>query len=504
MSDKQVFAGPVCLIVSPSVFLLDERVFMSLGILKIAAVLEQRGIPVELLDLSGVENFEDVVKYHVSNSQSKIFGITATTAQMPAAEKISQAIKSINSESRIIIGGPHITLTNAAKKRETSMGTLGRATRSLESIANIFDVLVAGDGELAIFDAIAENPPKIIDADDPKTKLFLKNVDLDSLPFPARHLVDVSSYNYKIEGERALSIIAQLGCPFECGFCGGRLSPSLRRVRMRSIKSIVDEMTFLYKTYGVKAFMMYDDELNVNPQMVALMEAIYEAQNRLNVSWKLRGFVKAELFNERQARAMYRAGFRWILVGFESGSPRILENINKKSTRDDNTRCLKIARDNGLKVKALMSIGHPGESLETVEETKQWLLENRPDDFDITIITTYARTPYFDFAVRSENNQDVWVYTCKKNGDKLYSVEVDYNKVAGYYKGDPDDGYVSYVFTDYLTSEQIVESRDALERGVRHSLGIPFNPSSPAIRYEHSMGQMGKIPLNILRISNFT
>ena len=78
---------------------------------------------------------------------------------------------------------------------------------------------------------------------------------------------------------------------------------------------------------------------------------------------------------------MFEAGFRQILVGFESGSPRILENIQKIATRDDNTRCMEIAHRHGLKVKALMSLGHPGESEETIRETHEWLLQAKPFDF---------------------------------------------------------------------------------------------------------------------------
>ena len=88
------------------------------------------------------------------------------------------------------------------------------------------------------------------------------------------------------------------------------------------------------------------------------------------------------------------------------------------------------------------------------------------------------------------------------NGDRLYSFEVDYNKVADYYKGDPDGGYKAYVYTDHLSSEELVNLRDFVERDVRKRLGIKFNPSAPAIRYEHSMGQFGsRLPSNILRIS---
>ncbi|MEP6601245.1 MAG: hypothetical protein ABJB49_05475, partial [Nitrospirota bacterium] len=73
----------VCLITPPSIFLLDERVFMTLGILKVAAVLEQAGIEVEMLDLSGVENYEEVVRDYASASATSCYGLTATTPQMP-------------------------------------------------------------------------------------------------------------------------------------------------------------------------------------------------------------------------------------------------------------------------------------------------------------------------------------------------------------------------------------------------------------------------------------
>jgi hypothetical protein len=79
---------------------------------------------------------------------------------------------------------------------------------------------------------------------------------------------------------------------------------------------------------------------------------------------------------------------------------------------------------------------------------------------------------------------------------------VDYNTTADYYKGDPNGGYKSYVYTDHLTSEKLVELRDFVERDVRKKLNIPFNPSGASVRYEHSMGQMGAaLPSSILRSS---
>lgn len=273
-----------------------------------------------------------------------------------------------------------------------------------------------------------------------------------------------------------------------CGFCGGRLSPMLRRIRTRSAESVIDEMMHLHKTYGVTGLMFYDDELNVNRGIVELMRKI----GLTGVDWRLRGFVKSELFTEEQAEAMYEAGFRWLLCGFESAHPRILKNINKKATVADNTKMLRVAHRAGLKVKALMSCGHPGESEETIQTTKEWLLSEKPDDFDCTIITTYPGCPYYDSAKHLGDN----IYCYEFNGDRLYSKDVNFATDAMYYKGKPGD-YKSYVWTDYLKPEELVKLRDDLEVEVRTKLGIPFNQSHAALRYEHSMGQ--SIPANILR-----
>lgn len=485
---------PICFVIPPSPFLLDERVFMSLGILKISAVLEQAGHAVEVLDLSGIENFKEALEFHAKRTEAQIFGFTATTPQMPQAAALARVLQQVRPDAKTIIGGPHPTLTYAAYKKERSRNITGRAVRAMVQLTEVFDVVVAGDGEDSIFEAIKDTAPKIIDADDPKSSLFLTNKKLNELPFPARHLVDVESYHYQVDGERAISLIAQLGCPFQCGFCGGRNSAMLRQIRTRTTANIVAEMVHLYKSYGVKGFMMYDDELNVNTQMVALMNAIGDAQEALGVEWKLRGFIKSQLFTDEQAQAMYRAGFRWILTGFESGSPRILENINKRATRAENTRCVDIARRHNLKVKALMSMGHPGESPETIADTKSWLLETQPNDFDVTIITPYPGSPYYDEAVEVEGS---WVYQTK-NGDQLFAKEVNYFETADYYKGDPNGGYTSYVWTPALSREAIVLERDQLERSVREALGIPFNPSAPAQRFEHSMG-VTALPSRILR-----
>src|SRR5208282_1253958 len=469
----------VCLVTPPSEFLLDQRVFLSLGILKVGAVLEQSGFQVDHLDLTGVENYEGAARDYDGCST---FAITATTPQLPSAVRICKALQS--SDSHIILGGPHPTLVNAAARRGST-----RAKAALDYLLANFDCVVAGDGEKAIFQALGFYG--LIDADDPKSQLWQSSKDFNDSPWPARHLVDLDSYHYTVDGKRALSMVSQLGCPFECGFCGGRFSPMLRRIRSRTADNVVAEMLSVHREYGIEGMMFYDDELNVNKGIVPLMREIAAT----GIDWRLRGFVKAELFTEEQAEAMYAAGFRWLLCGFESAHPRILKNINKKATLEQNTAMLRTAHKYGLKVKALMSIGHPGESEETVYATRDWLLQEKPDDFDCTVITVYPGTPFYDSAVVVEPP----VYRYEINGDALYSEDVNFNEGVAYYKG-KSGAYHSYVWTDYLTRERLVELRDQLEAEVRSKLGIPYQTGAAALHFEHSMGQ--NLPPYILRGSN--
>lgn len=473
----------ICIITPPSPFLLDQRVFPALGILKVAAVLEQAGYQVDHLDLTGVSNYEDAAKDYEG---ATIFAITATTPQIPAALRVRHVLAQ---KGKTILGGPHATLVHAAAKRGNP-----RARKALEELLREFDCVVAGDGEKAIFTAL--HSKGLVDADDPKSILWNTSKDFTESPWPARHLLDLNSYHYSIDGARAAHVISQAGCPFSCKFCAGRNSPMLRQIRIRPPSSVIDEVLFIYRTYGYTGINFFDDELNVNREMISLMYSLRENGDILGIEWKLRGFIKSELFTEEQAQAMYDAGFRWILVGFESGSDRILTNIDKKATREENTRCMDIAHAHGLKVKALMSIGHAGESRQTVKDTYDWLIQTRPDDLDVTVITPYPGSPYWDEAINAAEDTGgeghVWIYTSPKTRDRLYMEEVDFTQTADYYKGTPGE-YVSHVWTDHLTRAELVEQRDWLELTAKEKLGIDMPPSAAATMYDHSTGMTPQI-----------
>lgn len=461
---------------------MDQRVFPSLGILKVGAVLERAGHQIDHLDLSGVSNYLDVLAQYKG---ATTFAITATSPQMPAAMEIGWLLRC--GGMKTILGGPHPTLAFAGSKLNPARAF------GFKALLAQFDVVIAGDGEESVFQALAMDRG-FINADDPKSPLWITSQAFAESPWPARHLIDVASYNYYIDGERAQTLVSQLGCPFGCKFCAGRNSAMLRRIRTRPPESVVAELLHLYDTYGTKGFMFYDDELNVNKSIVELMRQIKAAGESRGIEWRLRGFLKAELFTEEQAAAMYAAGFRQVLIGFEAADPRILVNIEKRATIEENTRAVEIAHKHGLKVKALMSIGHPGESEKSVLAVRDWLLKVKPSDFDVTVITPYPGSPYYD---RAEPwGKGAWCYMAK-NGDLLFMDDVDFTTEAQFYKGHPGE-YVSHVWTLGLTRERIVELRDQVEHEVRTALGIPFYATGGAVQFEASMGQT-KLPSQILR-----
>lgn len=479
------------LVILPSPFLADEKVFPFLGLLKVASALEQKEVPIDVIDLSGISNPQDAINDYLKGAGKGVttFGLTATTPQFPQAVKLAGEIKKEVPEARVILGGPHATMVGTAYEMDQKRGVEGRGTQAYRQMTEIFDTTVIGDGEEAVMVAIREDAPKVIDAGNLKSQYFIQRGKLENYPFPARHLVDLDSYHYQIDGKDAQSLIAQLGCPFECGFCGGRDSQVFRVARTRSIESIMAEVEELVEKYGKRGVMFYDDELNISDKNITLlMEELIRYQEKQNIELRLRGFVKAELFTPHQAELMYRAGFRILLSGVESGSNKILETMRKHTSRDINSQWVVNCHNAGIQAKALMSLGHPSESEETVFESLEWVIQNHPDDVDWTIITQYPGSPYFDHSTPHPVQEGTWVYTEPKTGGVLYSQNVDFSQKAEYYKGVPGD-YSSYVWTDQLSPNKLVKLRDYCEETSRSILRLPRIVAVASMQFDHSMGQ---------------
>jgi len=113
----------------------------------------------------------------------------------------------------------------------------------IDKILKYVDTIVIGDGEYAMVEAL-HSSDRIIDSEKDK-KLFLSR-NYDEVAIPDRRFLDLSSYEYFIDGAKATNVISQMGCPYQCEFCSGRGSKTFSMVRKRSVGNILEEIDSLY------------------------------------------------------------------------------------------------------------------------------------------------------------------------------------------------------------------------------------------------------------------
>ena len=439
----------------PSEFLINQRVFVSLGILRVITYLDRLGVcKVSFLDLSGKGDYYGLMSDFIKGNSLNVVCFTATTPQISVVYQFCKFINS-NFRIKIILGGPHVTLIYSSwEKGEKSIKEI--CYKHIRELLKYINTIVIGDGEYAVVDAIDSHERIINSERDPH--LFLGR-NYDEVAIPNRQFLDLDSYKYFIDGAKATNIISQIGCPYQCAFCSGRGSKTFSTIRKRSIENIIQEIDMLYSKYSYTGFMFYDDELNINNEYFEkLLRALIKYQKEHGVNFNLRGFTRSNLLTGLQAELMYQAGFRWLLVGFESGSDKMLLNMHKGCTVADNDKCFDIAVNNGLKVKALISIGHPGESRNTIQETIDWLQASPPNELDVTIVSVYPGSKYFNVAMVLG---DLLKYTNGSTDDSLFIKNIDFLNESNFYKSRAGE-ITSYVFTDYLSDTELVEQQSLI------------------------------------------
>jgi len=491
----------VLLVCPPSMFFSDDRQVPTLGHLYVAAALQQHGIPVDVLDLPLVERdgnddnpsyLRAVEEHIVSGPDYQAIGVTALSPQMREVIRIAERARAVKPEMLRIMGGGHPTLDH------TCEGGCGSKSGTPDEP---FDRIVVGDGEEAILAALDPSvTDRYIHADKVKKKIPFPSAanrpmldDLDPY-IPARELTDITSFSMEIEDRvgikiPATTIMTQRGCPFGCVFCGGRDTAAYRVRRTRGAERVLDELQQIRERFGFRGIVAYDDEVNLPP-----WPAFFDLMDRLaQEDFVLRGFIKAELFTEEVAEAMSRAGFVEVATGVESGSERILKNINKNTTPEINSRAAAIAEKHGLRFKAFLSVGHPGETKESLQKTSDWALHElalrsaRQFYASVSLISPYPGTPIFD---RPESLGHM--------GFALTSTqkEIDYTKKRAFEIADGEQ-YECLVRTDRqwtgstyvpkpdgLTPDQLIEARVELEEEInRAQQGLVLG------QYDRSMGQ---------------
>lgn len=218
--------------------------------------------------------------------------------------------------------------------------------------------------------------------------------DLDSLPFPARHLVDNSLYVRPDNGRIQGTIKVSRGCPFDCFFCLAS-AVSGRKVRTRSPKNILAEVAECMDKYGMRDFLFWSDIFNLDRKWVmSLCDAIIASG--LNFTWATN--TRTDTIDLEMARMMYAAGCRLVSVGIESGSQEILDRMGKKINVPQIKEAFGIFRKAGLKSFAYYIVGLPWETRETFEETIRLAIELDSDFANFFTATAFPGTRFFDYA----------------------------------------------------------------------------------------------------------
>lgn len=346
----------VCLINPPDPVVEDACWDEPLGLLYLGAVLEENGIETEVVDL----NFYNDLKV-LENTNADFYGLYCSSPLIKSALDVNNFLKETHPDAIRMVGGPH-------------------ATCMPEDFIEHFDKIIVGEGEHAILTAIKNKTHKTLR----KLPIF----DLDTIPYPARHLVPIKEYHRRVNGLHSTGIITSRGCPHSCAFCSKVWG---KTVRFRSAKNIIGEVEECIEQYDIRAFSIRDDTFTLNRKR--LLE-ILEGFKKMDIFWRC--LTRVDQVDKKTLETMRDAGCVQIVYGLESGNQQILDNLCKGTTVEQNVEAIRLTMEAGIEAKAAVIVGSPGETWETVQDTVDMVEEIMPDEVIICIFTPYPGSPVWD------------------------------------------------------------------------------------------------------------
>ena len=475
-----------------------------LGALSIAAYMEKQGHKVKFFDsLIYPNDTPDKVHFGASferigdavrEFEPDIIGVTNLfSTQMEKALGVTEHIKKVYPPAKIIVGGPHAT------------------TRPEEFLASpSIDLVVIGEGEITL-DAITqyyEGKKSISEVNgiaymkDGKIQVNKSEYiqDLDAIPYPAYHLVDLEKYfqlaligrgsrlmDVFYEPKREISMITSRGCPYECIFCS--IHPTMGyKFRYNSPEYVIGHIEFLIKNYGVEFIHFEDDNLTLNqPRFEKILDLIIE--KGFKIGWDTPNGTRADALSLHLLEKAKRAGVRDLMVAVESANQEFLNNVVKKRLNIE--KVIEAAR-NCKKIKiplaAFYIIGFPCETKKKIQETL---------DFAYDMMKKYNVKPHLNFAVPLVGTE---MYNIAK--EKGYLLTEDYTK--GRIFG------MSALKTEEFTPEDLKNFSVHFYKRIRnlYLLQMMQNPSKLLrnvkvfIKHPVSTVKIAKIATRYLRTSN--
>lgn len=363
-----------------------QAIFIPLGISYLAAVLEEKGYVVDVLDCQ-LGTTQKWLEDELLSLHPDIVGVTsATLTYMPALDIVKTA-KRVLPECLTMMGGPHVTVLDEQ--------TLGENPE--------VDIVVRGEGEQTVSELaqIASESnlrelPRILGITFRNNRQILRNQDrpfiqnVDSLPHPAHRHFQVS--RYKVSGKTYLPIITSRGCPFQCAFC---LASKMcgRGFRARSPGNVVDELEWLRDTYAAEAVAFYDDTFTYDTQRtVAICEEM--KRRKFELPWDCR--TRVDRVSKSLLATLRRANCLLVHFGVESGSQIMLNSMRKGTTVEQNATAIKWAKEAGILVAISVVVGYPGETPEMLEETLNFIRRTEPDYLYMCEAVPYPGTEMYN------------------------------------------------------------------------------------------------------------
>jgi anaerobic magnesium-protoporphyrin IX monomethyl ester cyclase len=348
-----------------------------IGLGYIAAVLRQKDYVVDVLDLNATEKSDEELGAYLEEKSFDVIGITAMSVQFNAVERIVRIIRERSTESRIVLGGAlaihsypvvlaHLDIDYCALgEGETILLSL---LKNLDRPEQVKGLAFRRDGSIVL------TPPQEY------------ITDLDSLPFPAWDLFPMDIYIKN--NSDSVTLITGRGCPFNCHFC----SKNFKGVRQRSIPNIIKEIKAMKELYKVKHFGFSDELVVTNERRIT--ELCGELK-KLDITWGCQG--RINYATTQVLSTMKEAGC--ILVGFgvESGSQRILKNMNKGITPDMIAKAIRTADSVGIDYYPQLIFGYVGENEETLKETERLCFKAGMSP-PFNVATPYPGTMLYEWA----------------------------------------------------------------------------------------------------------
>jgi len=391
----------ICLVRCRSEFLIDDRVYPPLGLMAVGAGLKQSGHDVVIHD-------GDLADIPVGYDA---YGLGPTAPEYPYALVAKNLIKQRDDQVRLVLGGPHATLNYAS------------------CVDDGWNCIVVGDGEVSSNSAFIGTSSLIIAEEQP----------LDEYPLPDRSLVHIRDYHFTLDGRPGTTLVTSRGCPFSCAFC----CKVHKKVRLKSAKSVIEEIEVLQDEFGFSALGFPEDVFIISPARARKIASCLEERG---IIWRC--LARADLivgYGLEFLQMLSDSGCVSISMGIESGSDRILKTVGKGETTQTILMAIEMLRDAGIQSRGYFMVGLPGEDETTLAETESFLQKAGLDD-----AAFYVYMPYPGSRIYDERSQ----FDIGWNGQALANA---------FFKGKHGIERSS-VFTSKLSSTRIAEACNTLEK----------------------------------------